>query len=628
MASIIYGNIQNQSNREILQKDLGYDYPEDLDLRPGSKTHNRIKHEVLSRARESAAVMSSRFDSWNSIDKVLTSYIPLDVAEKLVKEDDPRKPVSIVFPYTYAIMETLLSYLTVAFLQDPIFRYEGMGPKDVIGAILLEKVIEMQCIRHKVALNIHTMLRDSISYGLGAVGPTWRVTEHFEGNALENIDPYLFLPDSNVAVHELQKGEYCGYVSKTNYYDLLNDELNASSDLFNCKYLKGLKGQRTAIYTNDNSMRNIKSGVTTAKLNTDLTFPVDVIRMYIKIIPKDWELSDYEYPELWQFALGSDEVVLEARPAGFNHQMIPITVCAPDFDGYSAVPLSRLEVLQGLQTTLDWLFNSHVANVRKAINDMIIVDPFLVNINDLKSPEPGKIIRTRRPAWGRGVKDAVQQLAISDITRGNIADSGWIVQWMQKISGADDSMMGSLRQGGPERLTGAEFKGTRTGAVSRLERVARIIGIQSMQDIGFFFASHCQQMMTQELFVKANGEWEPVLRSEFGTPDRGRIPVAPDQLNINYNIIPRDGSVPGGNFSEAWIQLFNILGQNPELAQRFDVVRIFTHIARNLGAKNVNDFVRRGGNINPTIQQDAQVTDQAQSGNLVPMGGLNAGLLS
>ena len=618
--AVIYGNLNAQVDRSILKKDLGYEYPEGLDLRPGSKLHERVKKEILQRATESANVMSSRFESWNSIDKALTCYIPIDEAEQLVKNTDIRRPVSIVFPYTYAIMETLLSYLVSAFFQDPIFRYEGVGPKDVIGAILLEKVIELQCIKNKVALGLHTMLRDSISYGLGIVGPTWKTSENFEGNALENIDPYLFLPDVNVAVHEVQKGEYCGWVNRTNYYDLLTEETR-DSDLFNCRYLKTLQGLRTTIYPNDGSMRNLKTGISQTE-NTGITFPVDRIYMYIKLIPKDWELGSSEYPEIWQMGLASDEVVIKCRPAGFDHSLIPITTCAPDFDGYSAVPLSRLEVLQGLQTTLDWLFNSHIANVRKAINDMIIVDPFLVNIKDLESPEPGKIIRTRRPAWGRGVKDAVQQLAISDITRGNIADSSWIVQWMQKISGADDSMMGSLRQGGPERLTGAEFKGTRTGAVSRLERVARIIGIQAMQDIGYFFASHCQQLMREETFIKVSGEYIGVLLDEFGMPDRGRLAVSPDQLDINYDVIPRDGSVPGGNYSEFWLQTFNILAQNPELAQKFDVVRIFKHMARNAGAKNVNEFVRQGANINPMIQQDQQVAASVQQGNLIPMGGM------
>lgn len=617
MPNVVMGNAEVKKTMTLIGKDLGYDYPKDFDLRPTSELHTRLKNEILSRARESANIMSSRFDSWNQIDKVLTSYIDLDVEEEDLKDADARKPVSIVFPYTYAIMETLLSYLVAAFFQEPIFRYEGVGPNDVIGSILLEKVIDLHCNKNKVSLNLHTMLRDSLSYGLGIVAPTWKSTKRFEGNALENIDPYLYLPDVNVAVHDVQKGEYSGWVSKTNYMELLSEEKD-DEDLFNVKYLKDFKGRKTSIYATDNSARNKKTNLSES-VNEIITFPIDVIYMYIKIIPRDWELGDGEYPELWQFALAADEIIIKAQPAGFDHDLIPITVAAPDFDGYSAVPLSRLEMLQGLQGTLDWLFNSHIANVRKAINDMIVVDPYLINIEDLKSPEPGKIIRARRPAWGRGVKDAVQQLHITDITRGNIADSSWIVQWMQKISASDDSLMGSLRQGGPERLTGAEFQGTRTGAVSRLERVARIIGVQAMQDIGYFFASHAQQLMEEDTFVKVSGDWQELLISEFGH-ERGRAKVSPKDIDINYNVLVRDGSVPGGNFSESWIQLFNILGQNPELAQRFDVVRIFTHIARNLGAKNVNDFVRRGGGISPTMATTEEIEAGIQRGSLTPTG--------
>ncbi|MCK9577001.1 MAG: hypothetical protein M0R51_13950, partial [Clostridia bacterium] len=433
MPAVTMGNVQGQGNASILRKDLGYKYPNDLNLLPGSKLHERLKNEILYRARESANVMSQRFDSWNDIDKILTSYISIDEKEKAVKDQDVRKPVSIVFPYTYAILETLLSYLVAAFFQDPIFRYEGTGPDDIVGAILLEKLVQVQCNKTKVALSLHTMFRDSMSYGMGITVPSWRVTKGFnqkrglfgnvsgveevtlfEGNELNNIDPYLFLPDVNVAVHEVQKGEYCGWVNSTNYMELLSDEGNDESDLFNVKYLKGLKGRRTTIYSGDNSARNKKTGFSGSE-NQDVTFPIDVIYMYIKIIPSEWELSKSDRPELWQFALASDEVIIKARPAGFNHNMIPVTIASPDFDGYSTSPLSRLEMLAGLQGTLDWLFNSHIANVRKAINDMIVVDPFLINIKDLQSPEPGKIIRARRPAWGRGIKDAVQQLAVNDV---------------------------------------------------------------------------------------------------------------------------------------------------------------------------------------------------------------------
>ena len=76
--------------------------------------------------------------------------------------------------------------------------------------------------------------------------------------------------------------------------------------------------------------------------------------------------------------------MVRAKPLGLSHGMYPIACIAPDFDGYSVAPLSRLEMLQGLQTTVDWLFNSHIANVRKAINDMLIVDPYMLNMKDLQ----------------------------------------------------------------------------------------------------------------------------------------------------------------------------------------------------------------------------------------------------
>ena len=250
---------------------------------------------------------------------------------------------------------------------------------------------------------------------------------------------------------------------------------------------------------------------------------------------------------------------------------------------------------------------------------MLIVDPYLVNIDDLKSPEPGKLIRLRRPAWGRGVDKVVQQLQINDITRNNIGDAGWITSLMDRISGADQSMQGSLRQGGPERLTGAEFQGTRGSAISRLQRIAMIIGMQFMQDIGTMFAVHTQQYMTQEAYVKIVGNNAEALMKTFGK-DKTNVRVTPFDLAVNTDLIVRDGSIPGGNFSSAWIDMFKTIGTNPELSQQFDVTRIFMYIAKQLGAKNVEDFRRNLGRVQAQTMPDDQVQDQVQRGNLVPTG--------
>ena len=111
-------------------------------------------------------------------------------------------------------------------------------------------------------------------------------------------------------------------------------------------------------------------------------------------------------------------------------------------------------------------------------------------------------VRTRRPAWGRGVENSFKQLVMTDITRNNITDVTFIIEFMRQIAGTDNPMMGNLRQGGPDRLTAKEFQGTSVGAVNRLERTAKIVGVQAMQDIGYMFAYHLQQFMNDQRMLK------------------------------------------------------------------------------------------------------------------------------
>ncbi len=646
----IKGKPKSWDNKQIYTKDhYDYDYPEGLDLTPESELHNSIRDKIWSRARESRNEISKRFPFWREVDQKLTTYITLKDKEETLQKKDPNKPVSIVFPYTYSMLEALLTYLTLAFFQDPMFQYEGVEDDDTIGAMLMELVIRLHCIKNKVALPVHTVLRDSLVYGIGAAIPGWREIHGkkaikssiitlselgnreenyvdfvdsllFEGNDLSNIDPYMLLPDPSVSSVDTQDGEFIGWVDRDNFMNLLSDESKGHSGLFNVKYLRNKKDKRSTLSL-DQSDRMTKYGGSNElhRGMTDTTNPVDRIRMYVNLIPKEWKLSSGEYPERWYFELASDDVIIACEPANHNHGMYPVAIASPEFDGYSATPIGRMEILHGLQHTLDFLFNSHVENVRKAINDMLIVDPFLVNMEDLKDPQPGKLIRLRRPAWGRGVDKVVQQLVVQDITRANIADSAYITSWMDRISGADQSMQGALRQSGPERLTRAEFQGTRGSAVSRLQRIAMLIGIQFFQDVGTMFAVHTQQYMKQETYVRIVGRYADQLRSTFG-PNAKRAKASPYDLAVNYDLLVRDGSIPGGNFSEAWIGLFKIIGTTPELMQQFDVTRIFMYIAQQLGAKNVEDFRRNIGQIQGQVLPDETVAREAEKGNLVPTG--------
>lgn len=610
---------------------IDYAYPMGLDLQPDSQLHQKVLGKLLNRVRVAYEKMDSRRRSWREIDKTLTAYVRIDELERKVKEKDKRAPVSIVFPHSYSILETLTAFMDGLFLREPIFQYDGNSPEDTIGAILMTKVVEAHCKRFKVGLALHTAFKDSIAYGVGACFPLWKqkwgyrtrssygmdgqlekTSEPallFEGNSLENVDPYQLLLDPNYGIQSIQDAEFVGFVRRTNYYNLLPEE--GKGAVFNVRYLKGK--DCTSRYWG--SQRDQKAQTTTVG-DTSVLRPVDVVYLYINIIPKDWGLGDYEEPEKWLFAIAADRYIIQAQPLDLDHNMFPVAVCAPTFDGYSSAPLSRLELLGGMQELLDWLLNSHVANVRKTINDMIIYDPYMLNTADLTDPKPGKLVRARRAAWGKDIRGSIQQLQINDVTRQHIADAQLTMGLMNQISGADDAMMGTLRQGGPERLSAAEFSGTQSQALGRLQSLAMIVGQQLIQDVGYMFAMHTQQMMQEDVWVNTVGAWQDQLLAHYGPQiQNDRMRVTPQDLNIDFDIaVNPEGQ---GQATQFWIQMFDTIAKTPELYQLIDVGRVFRYVASQLGAKNVDNFLRAP--IQPVGAPTTDVMAQAQAGNMVPI---------
>ena len=66
--------------------------------------------------------------------------------------------------------------------------------------------------------------------------------------------------------------------------------------------------------------------------------------------------------------------------------------------------------------------------------------------------------------------------------------------------------------------------------------------------------------------------------------------------------------------------MFRIMAQQPQLYQSFDMVRIFKHIARIMGAKDINEFVLKSGPVSPVqIESSDKIQKGVQQGNMVPI---------
>lgn len=597
-------------------------YLDGLDWNPQSALHGYHVSRMLELAHESSSAISPRHSSWNLIDRNLTGYVPLDEDELDIKSRDQRKPMSVVVPMTFAAREAMLTYFTNVFLnRDIVLPLKGVGPEDSVAGLLFQHVLQQQAIRGNIELGLHTQWSDSFTYGLGIMAPQWKeevgqvttqkpagffdfvqrfrqtgqdtsISEEiiWQGHEFKNIDPYNYLPDPNMPPQRMQDGEYVGWVIRENYMTLLAQESQDPS-MFNVKYLLGQDNKTTAA---SHGVGRERREHNRDDANHNSSHPIDVVWFYRKLIPAMEGLGESELPEKWLFALAGDKYIIKAQRLGLEHNMFPLTVCSPDYDGYSIAPISRLEIIYGLQEQVDWLFSSHIANVRKTINDTLIVDPMRINMKDMieQRAKAGGLIRTRRAQWGRGVQDAIVQLKTQDVTRGHIPDAQHIMTLMNQVTGASESLQGVF-DNAPERRTKAEFQSTAGNAASRMSKMARVANAMSIRPLTQLMASHTKQFMTQETYIDITGDLERRLIEEYDLGEEikeGRLKIRPQDININTDIMPSAGRSNADNDAQTTFQMLQLAVGNPLIFQSFDTVRMFKHLARQSGMEDIDDF--------------------------------------
>ena len=648
MPIVIQGNVSSQSY--TTSETFDYKYPNSLDLKPGSTQHSRLLSFIMDKAQESRRIMDARYNDFQVLDDLLRAYIPVEVLDPGYKKRKTKK--TVIVPAMFAALETMLSQMVVAFLDSPIMRYKGGGPEDIIGAIMLEKVIDRQAGRSKIGLNLHTLFRDALVYGFGVVTSAWEVRRGlkisveeqdkffspvfellgipiekvrkkkkergivWEGNALYSIDPYMYLPDTSVPIDRPQEGSFVGWLARDNLMDLLSEEKAGDSGLFNVRYLKEGVPRTSTLFKD---YRASKSGVDLDANEATHANPVDLMPFFIKLIPSSLGLGDSDYPEMWQFLVAGDSLIIQAERAEYPYDSdLPVAVCAPEYDGHSAVPISRLEIGYGMQSIIDFLFSSHMENVKRSINNNLLVDPSMVVMKDLKRPVPGGLIRLRRRAWGMDVNRAVKQLAMTDITRGHLADAVFAMEIMNRGFGSNESMQGVQRKGS-ERVTAEEVRGVKMGALVRIDRSVRVASLQCMNDLAVTFAKNTQENMTEEMWVDLTGRWEKELKREY--PDKERVLVNPMDIIVDHDIVAQDIGGLTQDDPNLWFQLTQMALTNPELVQRLDGVRIWMHWARIAGARNLQAFERNSEEA-PTFQVEGQegISKGVGEGNLIPIG--------
>lgn len=621
--------------------------PEVIHLEHGTPKHDRILEAIRQRKLMSNFYMKDRYKDWAKMEERFRAYVNYtenDLRRQNLKTTGKPQYVTIDIPYSYAMLLTAHTYWTSVFLsRNPILQYQARDGAKVQNEQAIEALIDYQVTASNMILMLYLWFMDAGKYGLGVIGNSWyedyrakteiievpktylgmdlggkkkvrqtRMYPTYKGNKIFNIRPQDFYPDPRVQLHRLQEGEFCGRMIEVGWNTVQRRE--SDGWYYNIEKLRAnLKSNRDWTRDSGSPQLILPPSMDTLYHRGMMDDPVqqsssgkddkkksfiEALEMTVELIPRDWELGSSTYPEKYAFTVANDSVILSCMPTGRDHQKFEYFTMEYEIESYGLNKRSMLEIADPLNDVLSWLFNSHMYNVRKALNDQLVVDPSRITMKDITDPTSGRIIRLKPEAYGTNPAEAVHQLQVADVTSQHMNNFGMVAELLQRVLGVNDNMMGQVNPGG--RKTATEVRTSSTLGINRLKT-----NCEYMSAMGFTPWAEVMLMNTQQLYDE-----EQQLRiagKTIGGPQG--ILVSPDTIAGKFDYVPVDGTMPIDRFAIAnmWKELAVAMRGMPEVAAQFDWAGIMGWIAQMGGIKNLDQFKVR------------VVPDGAQQG--IPIGG-------
>ena len=621
-------------------------------LKNGSEMHSKLRDALKARLRMSEQKMKDRYSKMAQNEELFQAYIPerdVDALRRLNRENNGVPEYrTIELPYSFASLMTAHTYYSSVFLsRSPILQLAARHGEAENKVSANEALLAYQLMVGQALIPLFVWLLDPGKYGYSVVGSFWDVEKTrvrksqqvpetflgmpipdfktgkprmkwqdtvedvigFEGSRLFNVRAQDFFPDPRVALVHFQKGEFCGRYVETSWNEIYEGSRGENPRFFNYEALKALrakgdKDNQVGSPTRDQGGRSTTlpdNGVVEDGYNVPVGF-IKGHELFLKLVPRDWKLGAEDATEIWVFNIATNGVIFGATPLGEYHGKFPFDILLDEVDGYTLFPSSTLERVKPLSDVLSWLINTHFYNVRQTLNNQLVVDPSMMVMKDVENPDAGKIMRLKPAAYGKDVRTAIHQLQVSDVTRTHIQDIPLVQSFIERVTGANDSMMGMMEAGG--RKTATEVRTSTSFGVNRLKTQCEWFSATGWGPLTQKLVQRQQQLYASNKQFRIVGDLAQ-FSPQFAN-------VSPADIAGFYDFEPVDGTLPVDRFAQAnlWQMLMSQMANYPQILQQYDIAKIFAWVANLAGIKNMAQF---------RLVPDGQIQQQLQAGNVVPI---------
>jgi hypothetical protein len=562
-----------------------------------SPFHQQMLEDSKVLMKRSRDVMVKYYGKWDLADQVFRGIRPKDSED--IKARERKEPEKMVVPISYSQIQTFVAFCYSLFTQrEKMFEVVGFEADDDKPAKVGEALLARDLRHNKFEALLQQFLLDIARFGLGVFKVCWTTDKQmvretittqpmsvfgvkltngrqieqevekikYQGNKIVHISPYRFFPDPRLPLVRFQEGEFCG--SEDLYSMATLRQWEHEGKIAGVDFIKSFdrsEYEKVGGYRFDYDAENIGVMAPGATMvgSGQIKKTVVISEIQRVIVPADYEvdgkrLGTEKRPTKYNIWMANYNRIIKCEPLGYVHDDFTYC-CAPFiFDDNTYLSDSLSDSIAVLQDVITWFINSRITNVRKVIQDKLVVHAKNIEMGDLEDRAPVIRMKSSAPA---DINKSIMQLALQDVTTNHIGDAKYLHEIVQTVTGINDALLGQFQ---PGRRPAAEHRNTSAGSASRLKTVAAVIYWVALEPLARQMLSNLRDGLEDETFVRLVGLKKAVEGQEF-------VSVTREDLVGNYDFEIFDGTLPSERSytAQALEEILSGLMKNPEATVMF-----------------------------------------------------------
>jgi len=615
-------NMEEKADIRFRIPGIDYDSGEE-DLFPKDEEDQRTLIGWARAAFEDSKASRSEIETrWHKYYKMYRSY----PGEK--KPGDWTSRVWI--PLSFYVIETIVPRLVA---QLPKLTVEPVGPEDVEGAKQMEFVLEYVTQQTDLYLELVKAFRSALTYGTGILKTAYE--ENYAVSILPETTPGMMDQplgqldvDGNPQQTTVETGQQIP-TGKMTRQEILKYAGPAAEavDIFDFFVSPEAQEVQDASYvvhrvfrTRQHLERLARQGKYHLPEDTDwdsLGSTANGPNPHVERLgnigqgPGDQSQTAkgtklVELREFWTddvvFTIAGEKALIRCEKNPYAHGEKPFVRIVDHMVQQEFWGVGELEPLEGIQDTINSLWNSRIDNVKLVLNKMFAVSvDYLENENDLRI-RPGGVIRLRE---GVPIDQAIKPIDLGEVTDKAYEEASEMERLSEKVTGVSAYQMGTDSPALNRTATGVALISEQGN--TRFAHKVRISELTGLRRLARHFGSVLQQFLPEGFYVRLQGPGGQYL---FQTIDQQSIAGA-----FDYNIEAESASQTESLRRDQTLSMFQMLVLMPEINR----TKLIEDVLDVFGRKDTQSYL----NLMAIMQQqmaDQQALAMQQQGALPPGG--------